>query len=169
MFTQKALITKWSLYTAALLLLIAAQQCLNLLSPIFGVLPFLMPIIIAIVAALEGPMPGTIFGVAVGCLCDLLGGGVFSGIYTFSFFWIALCIAIISKYWVMHSAFGSLIYAAIAFLILDVFQILYLLLWKHASLQIMLILAGKELLISILFAIPILFLFRYLHSLFRYD
>ncbi len=86
MFTKKALMTKWSLYSAALLLFVLLQQVLHVLPDIWGVSPFIMPIIIAIVAALEGPVPGTIFGICVGMLCDLIGGGIFSGIYTISFY-----------------------------------------------------------------------------------
>ena len=169
MFTKKALMTKWSLYSAALLLFVLLQQVLHVLPDIWGVSPFIMPIIIAIIAALEGPVPGTIFGICVGMLCDLIGGGIFSGIYTISFFCIALAIAMISKGWVMHNVFGSLIYALFSFLILDVFQALFLLLFKSADMMVILSLAGREIAVSILFTIPVFFLYNYLHRLFRYD
>ncbi len=169
MFTKKALITKWVLYSAALILFILLQQVLNALPAVWGVSPFLMPIIVALVAALEGPVPGTIFGICIGFFCDLIGGGIFSGIYTISFFCIALAISIISKDWVMHNIFGSLIYALISFFILDVFQTLFLLLFKGAELMVILSLAGREIAISILFTIPVFFLYNYLHRLFRYD
>lgn len=169
MFTKKALLTKWSIYSVAMLLLLLFQQFLNVLPPILGVLPFLMPMIVAVVAALEGPTSGTIFGIAVGFFCDLGGAGVFSGVYTLSFFTIALCVAIISKYWVMRNAFGSLIWGTLAFLILDIFQGGFVLLAKDAALHTVLSLCGRELLVSILFVLPIFFLYHHLHRLFRYE
>ena len=91
MLTKKTLLTKWGLYALAMVLLFAAQQLFLdpiALSPL-GASPFLAPMLVAVVAALEGPTEGTLFGTAAGILCDLSGGGVFSGVYTFSFFCMA--------------------------------------------------------------------------------
>lgn len=169
MLTKKALFTKWTLYTLALLAFILLQQLVLDSIHVLNVYPFILPMIVAVVAAMEGPTGGTIFGIAVGCLSDLAGGGVFSGVYTLSFFCIALCVAIISKYWVMRNVFGSLIYALIAYLILDVIQFLYLAAFRGASPAVVLNLAGREILVSILFVIPIFFLYAYLNRLFRYE
>ena len=170
MLTKKALMTKWGLYSLALLAFILLQQLvLDALPSPMGAAPFLLPMVVAVVAALEGPTGGTIFGIAVGILSDLAGSGVFSGIYTFSFFCIALCIALISKSWVMRNVFGSLIYALLAFCVIDLIQILFLLAFRGADLTVALSLAGREIVMSILFVIPIFFLYSYLHRLFRYD
>ena len=170
MLTKRAQMTKWTLYSLAVLAFILLQQLvLDEFFYYLGIVPFLMPMIVAVAAALEGPTGGTIFGIAVGCLCDLSGSGVFSGIYTLAFFCIALCVAIISKYYVMRNVFGSLIYALIAFVILDAIQILFLITFHGASLSVAALLAGKEIALSILFVIPIFFLFSFIHRLFRYD
>ena len=170
MLTNKALITKWSLYAFALLLFIALQQLvLDHLPPVLGALPFLMPMLVAVVASLEGPTGGTIFGIAVGFLCDLSGGGVFSGVYTLSFFCVALAVAVISKYWVMRNVFGSLIYALIAFVVIDAIQILFLMAVHGAHFPVAAELAGREIAASIVFVIPIFFLYNRLHRLFRYE
>lgn len=170
MLTNKALITKWSLYAFALLLFIALQQLvLDHLPPVLGALPFLMPMLVAVVASLEGATGGTIFGIAVGFVCDLSGGGVFSGVYTLSFFCVALAVAVISKYWVMRNVFGSLIYALIAFVVIDAIQILYLMALRGAAFSVAAELAGREIAASIVFVIPIFFLYNRLHRLFRYE
>lgn len=169
MFTKKALMTKWGLYGMALLVFIVLQQLVLDELSLWGVVPFLMPMVVAVVAALEGAVPGTIFGIFVGFLCDLSGGGVFSGVYTLSFFCIALLVAILAKYWVMRNVFGSLIWALIAFVIIDVIQILFLAVFFHADLLIALNLAGRETAVSILFVIPIFLLYNFLHRLFRYE
>lgn len=169
MFTKKALLTKWGLYSAALLVLLLVQQGLHALPPVFGVLPFLTPMIVAVVAALEGPISGTIFGIAVGFCCDLGSTGVFSGVYTLGFFAVALGISIISKYWVRRSVFGSLIWAALAFLILDIVQGGFVLLFKGAGILPVLSLCAREGSVSILFVIPIFLLYHFLHRLFRYE
>ena len=45
---------------------------------------------------------------------------LYNGSYrTFSFFCIALLVAIIAKYWVMRNVFGSIVYALIAFVVID--------------------------------------------------
>ena len=170
MLTKKALMTKWGLYALAFVLFALIQQLfLDPLQPLFGAAPFLAPMVVAVVAALEGPTGGTIFGVAAGAVSDLAGGGVFSGVYTFSFFCIALCVALISKSWVMRNVFGSLIYAALAFCVIDAVQALFLLAFHGAHLSVVLTMAGRELAVSILFVIPIFFLYSYLHHLFRYE
>ena len=85
MLTNRALLTKWGLYALGFLLLVLVQQLvLDHLPALLGATPFLMPMLVAVVAALEGPTGGTIFGIAVGFLSDLAGGGVFSGVYTLS-------------------------------------------------------------------------------------
>ena len=145
MLTKKTLLTKWGLYALAMVLLFAAQQLFLdpiALSPL-GASPFLAPMLVAVVAALEGPTEGTLFGTAAGILCDLSGGGVFSGVYTFSFFCVALFVAIIAKYWVMRNVFGSIVYALIAFVVIDLIQILYLIALRGAALSAALPLAGR--------------------------
>lgn len=169
MLTKKALFTKWTLYTLALLAFILLQQLVLDSVYLLGVYPFLLPMIVAVVAAMEGPTGGTIFGIAVGLLSDLSGSGVFSGVYTLSFFCIALCVAIISKYWVMRNVFGSVIYALIAYAILDAIQLLFLMAVHGARAAVVLDLAGREILVSIVFVIPIFFLYAYLNRLFRYE
>lgn len=169
MLTKKMLFTKWTFYSLALLLFIFLQQAVLDQICLLGVVPFLMPMLVAMVAALEGPTGGTIFGIAVGFLCDNAGGGVFPGVYTLSFFCIALCVAIISKYWVMRNVFGSLIYALIAFAVIDAIQFLFLFAVHHANAMAVLELAGREIAVSILFVIPIFFLYTWLNHLFRYE
>ncbi len=169
MLTKKALFTKWALYALALLLFLFLQQAVLDQLRILNVYPFLLPMVIAVVAALEGPTGGTVFGIAVGFLCDNAGAGVFPGVYTFSFFCIALAVAIISKYWVMRNVFGSLIYALIAYAIIDLIQFLFLLAVHHANPLAVLELAGREIAASIVFVIPIFFLYTRLNRLFRYD
>ena len=151
MLTKKKLLTKWGIYALVMVLLFAAQQLFLdpiVLSPM-GASPFLAPMLVAVVAALEGPTEGTLFGTAAGILCDLSGHGVFSGVYTFSFFCIALLVAIIAKYWVMRNVFGSIVYALIAFAVIDLIQILYLTALHGAALSAALPLAGREIAVSI--------------------
>ncbi len=169
MFTKKALMTKWGLYGAALLLFILLQQLVLDEVSLWGVMPFLMPMVVAVAAALEGAVPGTVFGIFVGVLCDLSGHGVFSGVYTISFFLIALIVAILAKYWVTRSLFGSLIWALIAFAVIDAVQILYLAVFFRADGLIALQLACREAIVSLLFVIPIFLLFNFIHRLFRYE
>ena len=169
MLTKKMLFTKWTFYSLALLLFLFLQQAVLDQIRLLGVMPFLLPMLIAVVAALEGPTGGTIFGIAVGFLCDNAGAGVFPGVYTLSCFCIALCVAIISKYWVMRNVFGSLIYALIAFAVIDLIQFLFLFLFHHADLRVFWELAGREIAVSILFVIPIFFLYSWLNHLFRYE
>ena len=102
-------------------------------------------------------------------MCDLSGGGVFSGVYTFSFFCIALFVAIIAKYWVMRNVFGSIVYALIAFVVIDLIQILYLIALRGAALSAALPLAGRGIAASIVFVIPIFFLYNALHKRFRFE
>lgn len=169
MFTVKALITKWGLYSGLTLSLLLVQNLVLDGLHLFGVVPFLAPMIVAVVAALEGSTQGTIFGISFGFLCDLLGGGLFPGVYTLSFFCIALCVSLLASVRVMPNLPGSLVYAAVAFVLLDAIQGAFLMLLQRADVVSVLSLGGRELLVSILFVLPVFWLFRYLHTLFRYD
>lgn len=171
MLTKKKLLTKWGIYALVMVLLFAAQQLF--LDPIV-LSPMGASALFSAYAGGRGGCPGradegTLFGTAAGILCDLSGHGVFSGVYTFSFFCIALLVAIIAKYWVMRNVFGSIVYALIAFAVIDLIQILYLTALHGAALSAALPLAGREIAVSIVFVIPIFFLYNALHKRFRFE
>ena len=155
MLTRKSLITKWILYAFVLVLFSALQQLVLDQIRLLGVVPFLLPMVVAIVAAVEGPTGGAVFGLAVGVLADLTGSGVFPGVYTLGFACAALAVAVISKYWVMRSLFGAVIYALLSFAALDALQFLYLFFVQGARPEVVASLAGREAAISLVFVIPI--------------
>ena len=60
-------------------------------------------------------------------------------------------------------------YALIAFVVIDLIQILYLTALHGAALSAALPLAGREIAVSIVFVIPIFFLYNALHKRFRFE
>ena len=166
MLTRKSLITKWILYAFVLVLFSVLQQLVLDQIRLLGVVPFLLPMVVAIVAAVEGPTGGAVFGLVVGILADLTGGGVFMGVYTLGFACAALLVAVISKYWVMRSLFGAVIYALLSFAVLAGLQFVYLFLARGASPEIVASLAGREALISLVFVIPIYLVYTRVYRVF---
>jgi len=85
------------MYGLATLLLFGLQSLILNHIRLFGVTPFLYPMLPAAVAMYEGMRRGSIFGLVLGLVCDLLIPGPFEGFYTIAFVVTALLTAVAAR------------------------------------------------------------------------
>lgn len=97
MLPKSYIITKWTVYTLATLLMAALQHLLLDRISLWGVTPFIYPMLPALVASYEGLHRGSKFALVTGFLCDLLIAGPFEGFYTVIFTLIGILAALIGE------------------------------------------------------------------------
>ena len=97
MLARSTTIFKWSLYAGATLVFFLLQGALLQRISLWGVIPFCFPILAAVLGMYEGPLPGSIYGLALGVLCDLLLPAAVPCFYTLVFPAVGLCAGLISQ------------------------------------------------------------------------
>ena len=154
MIAQRESRSKWILYALATLLCIILQQQVLDHIRIWGALPFLLPLLCSTLAVYEGWMRGGIYGLTLGVLTDLLlSSGPTAWFYTVAFTLIALTAAAVSKYIMSPGFLCSLLSGGVGYLLLQLLRLtLYLLL--GSAQPVMLLIALKELFLSLPFVLP---------------
>ncbi len=161
--TRNDFLFKWFWYAMALLPVWAVEALVFDPLHILGVRPMLLPLAAVAVAVLEGSVAGAGFGLGVGLLCSAawagegpllilalaVAGGVAGGV---------------AQYGLKQSYVGCLICSAGALAAIDLGRILFRLVGGRAPLRPMLRLAVTEILVSLIFVLPIYLLFRKVYS-----
>lgn len=156
---RRADVVKWLIYAlGGLVVWIAEMLFLNRL-PIFGVIPVLLPLAAVAAGLLEGALPGAVFGLCLGVFADAVYPGLPGGMT------LGLCLmgwltGVMSQYRVRQNLLGYLICATAAMTALEFSRSLSAALSHLGALSDILSLAGRELACSLLYAVPIYFLFK---------
>ncbi len=158
--TTRDLAVKWLVYTVVLLPGWFAQAFLFSSFPIFGVKPVLLPLCAVALATLEGSVGGAGFGLAVGVLFDAAAPG-FPGAGVLFMTLIGLCTGLLARYVLRQDLVGCFLCSALALAALDALRVLARLLTGAAPLDVLLTVAGKEILLSLCFVPPVYLLFRW--------
>ena len=160
--TRHDFMVKWTFFAAALLPVWILESYVFARVPLFGVKPMLLPLAVVAVATLEGPASGGAFGLAVGILCDALYGG--AGSMTLGLTLVGVGAGFTAKYLLRQNLLGCFLCAVGGLCAIDVCRVLRRLLTRAAALEPMLLVAGKEILWSLIFVAPIYLLFRWVHE-----
>ena len=157
--TQRDKIIQWTAYTVALMLVAGVQQLILSRFPVFHVVPVLLPLALCACAALEGPQAGAGFGIAVGIFMTAAAGG--------GFWRLAVCSAagflcgLITRFGLPQPLLGHLVCCSLVMGIRTVWCVVSRLVSGSAGLAILLRVAVPEFLWSMVFALPVYFLFRF--------
>ena len=127
---------------------------------IWGIIPFVYPAVAAIPATYEGTVPGTAFAVGVGVACDLLLPASSPCFYTLVFPLVGLCAALLSESVCRAGFLCSLLSTAAAFCITGLAHALVLWAGSKAAWGAAASVAGRELCLTLPFALPMTVLFR---------
>ena len=119
MLARNESIFKWSLYAGAALVLLFLQGSLLQRITLWGVIPFLYPAVAAVLGNYEDPVPSTIFGLALGVVCDLLLPGSIPCLYTLTLPLAGFSGSLIAKSLLKAGFLCALVSAAAAFLLTD--------------------------------------------------
>lgn len=149
---------KWSLYGLALLLIYLLQTLVTDRILILGVRPDLIPVAIVAVAILEGGVGGAGFG---------LGAGLFSvaAFYDVSILIILIyplagaIVGLVAEYVLQNNFLSCFLCVVIFFAVMEIWRVLPPLIGGD-SLAALLRIALPELLYSLIFTLPIYFLFH---------
>ena len=159
MLARSATIFKWSLYAGATLVFFLLQGALLQRISLWGVIPFVFPILVAVVGMYEGPLPGSVYGLTVGVLCDLLLPAFIPCFYTLVFPAVGLCAALVSQNLLPAGFLCAAVISVTGFFFTDLFHCF--LLWARgqnawaAGARLF----AQEVGVSILLIIPVVLLF----------
>ena len=161
MTTQDFLI-KWGVYGLALLPVWFYECFLLNRIPFLPVTPMLLPLAAVCVAVLEGAVAGAGFGMAAGILCDAVYFGT-NGAMTLGICVAGMVAGALAQYLLRQNLLGCLLCSLLALMSIDIVRILTRLFWGNRELGAMLSLAGREILISLIFVFPVYALFLWVY------
>lgn len=169
MLARNETILKWLLYALATLLCVFLQSAVFQRLSIWGVIPFLYPLLPAVLATYEGPTAGTVYGLAVGVLCDSLLPGPIPCFYTLVFPLVGLCSALISQSLLPAGILCSLVCSALSFLLTDGFHCLLLWVEERPAWRVGGFLMLREFCVTVILVIPVTWLFLAVFRHTRFD
>ena len=160
MLVRSAIIFKWCLYALAGLACALVQGAFLQRITLWGVLPFLYPLIAAIPATLEESAAGTVYALCTGIFCDLLLPSPIPCFYTLIFPLVGLAAGLLSQSLIPAGYLCSAAAALPAYLLTGVFHCIVLWATGHAAWSAGMSVALRELCVSLLWSLPMTWLFR---------
>ena len=160
MLARSDTIIKWILYALAGLVWAVVQAAVLQRFTFWGVIPFLYPLIAAIPATFEGPTAGTVYALATGVFCDLLLPSPIPCFYTLIFPLVGLAAGLLSQSLIPAGYLCSAAAALPAYLLTGVFHCIVLWATGHAAWTAGMSVTLRELCASLLWSLPMTWLFR---------
>ena len=159
--TRQDFLIKWGVYALALLPVWFCQAFVLNRLPL-GLTPVLLPLAAVAVAVLEGAVAGAGFGLGVGILCDAVYFGT-DGAMTLGLCVAGMAAGALAQYLLRQNLLGCLLCSLLALAAIDAVRILARLLRGSGEPGAMLSLAGREILVSLLFVFPVYALFLWVY------
>ena len=159
--TRQDFLIKWGVYALALLPVWFCQAFVLNRLPL-GLTPALLPLDAVAVAVLEGAVAGAGFGLGVGILCDAVYFGT-DGAMTLGLCVAGMAAGALAQYLLRQNLVGCLLCSLLALAAMDGVRIAVRLLRGSRELGAMLSLAGREILLSLIFVFPVYALFLWVY------
>ena len=160
--TRQDFLIKWWVYALALLPVWFCQAFVLNRLPFLPLTPMLLPLAAVCVAVLEGAVAGAGFGLAVGALCDAVYFGT-DGAMTVGVCVVGMAAGALAQYLLRQNLLGCLLCSLLSLAAMDGIRILARLFWGDWELGAMLSLAGREILLSLIFVFPVYALFLWVY------
>lgn len=157
--TQRDIIRKWLIYALGLVPVWVLDAGVLPRYPVLGVSPMLLPSAAVAVAVLEGARAGTGYGLGVGLLWELTYPGSFGGLAAGTAL-AGLLTGAVTQLALRQTLSGCLLCTGAALAVLDGLRVLWGLLTQTAPLQELLRVAVPEVVLSLIWALPVWFWFR---------
>lgn len=155
---------KWLIYTLGVVAVWMAETLFLNRVPLFGVIPVLLPLAAVAVGLWESTPAGAVFGLCLGVFADAVYPGLPGGM-TLGLCVIGWLTGALSQYRLQKNLVGYLLCAAAAMTGLEAFRAAGALLSHLGPTAAVLSLAGRELVCSLIYAIPVYLLFKLIHRL----
>ena len=159
--TRQDFLIIWGVYALALLPVWFCQAFVLNRLPL-GLTPALLPLAAVAVAVLEGAVAGAGFGLGVGILCDAVYFGT-DGAMTLGLCVAGMAAGALAQYLLRQNLVGCLLCSLLALAAMDGVRIAVRLLRGSRELGAMLSLAGREILLSLIFVFPVYALFLWVY------
>ena len=159
MLARNETIFKWALYAGATLLFFLLQGALLQRLTLWGVIPFVFPVLTAVLGMYEGPLPGSIYGLILGVLCDLLLPGPIPCFYTLAFPAAGLCAGLLSQSLLPAGFLCAAAATVQAFFLTDLFHVFLLWVRGKAAWAAGARLFAQETCVSAVLIVPVVVLF----------
>ena len=159
--TRQDFLIKWGVYALALLPVWFCQAFVLNRLPL-GLTPALLPLAAVAVAVLDGAVAGAGFGLGVGILCDAVYFGT-DGAMTLGLCVAGMAAGALAQYLLRQNLVGCLLCSLLALAAMDGVRIAVRLLRGSRELGAMLSLAGREILLSLIFVFPVYALFLWVY------
>ncbi len=161
MTPRQETIYKWGLYALVTLLFCVWQGLVLQYVKVLGVFPFIYPILAAVLSTLEGPLSGMVYSLALGVVCDLTISAPIPCFYTLIFPLAGLLAGTLARSVLSSGFLSALVTSVAAFLLTSAFHGLIFVFASHAAWAQTAAVCGRELAVSIPWALPVYFLFRF--------
>lgn len=155
--TRRDTIIKWTAYLIAMILVAVVNY--YVLGPLPMALPLMLPILAVAGGTLEGAPFGAVYGGACGAVMSSLGHLNPTCIIFLSIFGWASGLA--AQYVLRRDVWGHLICSAIAALLWELWEVGHRLLSRAAPLEVLVRVAGPELLWTLALALPVYWVGRF--------
>ena len=160
MLARSTTIFKWTLYSLAGLVWAVVQAAFLQRVTVWGVIPFLYPLIAALPATFEGPAAGTVYALACGVFCDLLLPSSIPCFYTLILPLVGLAAGLLSQSLIPAGYLCSAAAALPAYLLTGIFHCIVLWAQGHPAWGAAMSVTLRELCVSLLWSLPMTWLFR---------
>lgn len=157
--TRRDYILQWIAYGVALLVVMGMERLVFNAFPVYGVIPVLLPLALVACAVFEGPKSGAGFGIAVGVLMAIGAGGGYWRIIACSA--AGLGVGLLARYVLRHDFVGHMLCCALVLLLRMIWCVGFRFFTGAAKLPVLLMVGVPELLWSMVFAIPVYWIFRF--------
>lgn len=158
--TRQDLINQWIAYTIALLIVAGAERLVFSHFPLWGIVPVLIPTALVACATLEGPKSGAGFGIAVGALMTACNGG--GGWRMIACSAAGMAAGLITRYLLRQDLVGHLLCCFLTLLLRMLWCVGVRALQGVAELPVLLKVGLPELFWSMVFSLPVYYLFRFI-------
>lgn len=149
---------QWTAYGVALLAVMGVERLILNRFPVFGVIPVLLPLALVACTVFEGPKAGAGFGIAVGVLMAAGVGGYWRVILCSA---AGLAVGLLIRYVLRHDFVGHLLCCFLLLLLRMVWCVGVRMIQGTAEFTVLFRVGISELLWSMVFAVPIYLLFRF--------
>lgn len=156
--TKHETLIRYSLYVPVLILLYILQSAIFSRLPILGAKPLIIPIAAICIAVLEGSVRGGVLGLISGILCDISFNHP-PIIFTLAMTVICLAVGLLADY-VLARGFPTFLASCVVSLLVCAYIQMSGILLSGGSFAALAVMAFKQLLYSLLFAVPIYYLMR---------
>ncbi|MCD8146778.1 MAG: rod shape-determining protein MreD [Clostridiales bacterium] len=159
---------KWGIYALSYLVMYFIKICILNRIPIYGALPELAPLVVAAVGCYEGSLGGALYGLGVGFFCSAVyfrGGTMMIPICTVT----GVLAGLTTRRQIGKNFLGVVLCGAMGVLVLEGARVFYYYTFGGNDMETLLRIAVPEGLYSLVFVIPIYFVYAAIYQRYRTD